>query len=39
MAFVISTDTSANLPTKYIKENDLILVAFSYIVDEKRLGL
>lgn len=35
MGFIISTDTSANLPTTYIKENDLLLIPFSYIVDDE----
>ncbi len=31
MSYVISTDTSANLPDAMIEQNDLVLIPFSYI--------
>ena len=37
MAFVVFTDTSANLPTKTLREYDLPIVPFSYIKDGKAL--
>lgn len=35
MAFSIITDTSANLPSKQLKENNVTVVPFSYYVGEK----
>ena len=37
MAFVVFTDTSANLPTKTLREYDLPIVPFSYIKDGEAL--
>ena len=34
MSFVISTDTSANLPTAELQWHQLHLLPFSYIVDD-----
>ena len=34
MSFVISTDTSANLPTAELQWHQLYLLPFSYIVNE-----
>ena len=33
MSFVITTDTSANLPTALLKENDVAVIPFSYYVN------
>ena len=35
MSFVILTDTSANLPTAYLKENDISVIPFSYYIKDK----
>lgn len=35
MPFKIVTDTSANLPESYVNENDLTVVPFTYIFDNK----
>lgn len=35
MSFVISTDTSANLPTSLIKEHDFLVLPFTYILRGK----
>lgn len=33
MSLIIATDTSANLPTEFIKENDIKVVAFPYFIE------
>ena len=35
MSFTIVTDTSANLPTEYVKEHDITVVPFSYYINGK----
>ncbi len=37
MSFVISTDTSANLPIELVRDNGLLVVPFTYIVDGQPL--
>ena len=36
MSFIISTDTSANLPDEYINRNNLLVIPFSYFENGKR---
>lgn len=38
MSFTIFTDTSANLPTEYVKANGIIVIPFSYFVDEREMN-
>ena len=33
MSFVIVTDTSANLPIEYARENDITIIPFSFYID------
>ena len=35
MSFAVLTDTSGNLPTRLVRENDLKLIAFPYYIDGK----
>ena len=35
MSFTIFTDTSANLPTKWLKENNISAIPFSYFIDDE----
>ena len=35
MSFVILTDTSANLPTSLLKQNDISVIPFSYFIKDK----
>ena len=37
MSFKILTDTSANIPTPYLKKNDVDVIAFSYIIGDEVL--
>lgn len=36
MSFIISTDTSANLPDEYINRNNLLVIPFSYFENGKK---